>query len=47
MDGEAPDSISFQMCVGRMAEIVLREHVCLLESCATERLTAQMVVMNL
>lgn len=47
MDGEAPDSISFQLCVRKMVEIVLMEHVCLLESCATERLTAQMVVMNL
>lgn len=47
MDGEAPDSMSLQLCVGKMVEIVLMEHVCLLESCATERLIAQMVVINL
>lgn len=40
MEGEAPDSISFQMCVGRTVEDVLREHACLLESCATAWLTA-------
>lgn len=47
MEGEVPAAISFQMCVGRAVEAVLREHACLLESCATESLTAQMVVMNL
>lgn len=47
MEGEVPASISFQMPVGRAVEAVLREHACLLGSCAMERLTAQMVVMNL
>lgn len=47
MEGAVPHSISFQLCVGRTVDAVLRVHACLLESCATGWFPAQTVVMNL